>query len=632
MTLAANKPGQRLLLSGNEALARGALEAGVGFAASYPGSPTVEILSTLAELSDRFDLYAEWSVNEIVALEAAAGASYAGLRAVAAMKPDGFNVALDFATSLAYAGIRAGLVIIVGDDPGAHSSLKEQDCRPLLKAAGLPILEPASVGEAKDMVRAAFELSEKVNLPVAVRATTRICHASGDVVLGEATKATKRAAVDPADRFFTHAAFHPRLKKWLAKAALEAEKSPFNTYTGPAKARRLVIASGVSALYAAEALEMLDLSPEVGLLKLGATHPLPQKLILSRLAEAEEVVFGEENEPFVEEGVMVLAAQHGPELKPIAFHGQTSGRVAGPLGPGVGDLSPEILVKSLAEIFGRPAPKPAFPDRGEALAELGGEMPKREHTFCPGCPHRASFWALRKAIHRAGRGAVVLGDIGCYTLALGRTGYYVLQSTHCMGGGAGLACGLGQLRRFGLEAPVISVLGDSTFFHAAVGALINARHHSADILCVILDNQTTAMTGHQPHPGRPLSAAGGKAEAVDMERLLKGLDLPVTIQDPFDLSQTIAVIQDLLNQSGPRVLILRRPCALKVAKGAARPQVFIDQALCDGCGLCRQKFSCPAIAWDEAAGRAVIDETLCLGCGVCAQLCPQEAIVVQGEA
>ncbi len=629
MVVASKQTGARVLLSGNEALARGALEAGIGLAASYPGSPTVEILATLARVSDRFDFYAEWSVNEIVALEAAAGASYAGLRAIASMKPDGFNVALDFATSLAYAGIRAGLVIVVGDDPGAHSSLKEEDCRPLCKAAGLPVLEPASVAEAKEMVRAAFELSEKVNLPVVVRATTRICHASGDVVLGETAEGEKRAAVDPADRFFTHAGFHPRLKQWLAKAAAKAEGSPFNDYRGPEGAERLIVASGVSALYAAEALEMLGLADRVGLLKLGTSFPLPRKLVLERLKGAKEVVFCEENDPFIEEAVMVLAAQHGPELGPIDFHGQTSGRVAGNLGPGVGELNADLLAERLGEIFGRPIEKPAFPGREAALAGLGQEMPKRELTFCAGCPHRASFWSLRKAITRAGKGAVVLGDIGCYTLALGRTGYFVLQSTHCMGGGMGLANGLGQLGRFGLAQPVVSVLGDSTFYHGGVPALINARRHSANLLCVILDNRTTAMTGGQPHPGSPVTAGGSKAAVVGLESLIEGIGVPVTVQDPYDVAGTIETIKGLLDQTGPRVLVLRRECALEATRQGRRFRVSIDAELCDGCGLCSKKFSCPANVWDEAAERAVIDQALCVGCGVCAELCPQEAIIVK---
>ncbi|MBW2619082.1 MAG: 4Fe-4S binding protein, partial [Deltaproteobacteria bacterium] len=503
-------------------------------------------------------------------------------------------------------------------------------CRALVKAAEIPLLEPASVAEAKEMARVAFDLSEKLKLPVLIRATTRICHSSGAVRLGPIAPAGQKAEMGPQDRFITHPLFHPVLKKKLAGAAKAAEASPFNRYTGPAEARRLIIASGVGAGYAQEAIASLGLADQVGLLKLGATFPLPARLILDRLQTAEEVVFFEETDPFIEEGVMVLAAQHGPKLGPIRFHGQGTGEVAGAKGPGVGELTPEIVVQSLSRLFGVEGLSSGFDDPAEALALLGGKLPKRELTFCAGCPHRASFWAMRRAIKKHDQGAIVLGDIGCYTLALARTGFHVLQTTHCMGGGLGLANGLGQLGRFGLTSPVVAVLGDSTFFHAGLPALINAKHQQANFLAVILDNLTTAMTGGQPHPGRPTGARGETAEAVEMESLIKGLGLPMAVQDPYDISATTQLINDLLAADGPRVLILRRECSLRATKAGGGPRMRVDPERCDGCGLCSREFACPANVWDEAEEKAFIDPTQCTGCGVCAQICPQGAILVEG--
>lgn len=635
MGVCCEKPGSKVALTGNESIARGALEAGVGYASSYPGSPTAEVLGTLAKLARQFNLYAEWSINEKVAMEGAAAASFAGLRSLVIMKADGLNVALDFASALAISGCRGGMVIVVGDDPGAHSSVREEDSRNLCKALHLPVLEPASVQEAKDVTREAFSLSESLQLPVVVRCVTRVCHASGDVLLGELAPANRRAVFTKQDRVITFSIkLHALLEQKLARAADMAGNSRLNSYHGPGDANWLVIASGPCYMYALEALEMLGLSEQVGVLKLGITWPLPETLLLGYLKAAGEVVFAEEVEPFVEDNVMALAARHWDEVGRIKFYGKRNGRVAGPHGPGIGELDPDVLAQSLSAIWSTSYTRPAWPNQKEILDLLGEKMPDRELALCAGCPHRASFWSIRTALELDGRGGIVLGDIGCYTLGIVRTGYYLLQTMHCMGAGVGIASGLGKLDCFGFDKPVITVVGDSTFYHAALPALVNARYHRANFMCVVLDNETTAMTGHQPHPGRELTATGEPADTVQMEELIRGIGIPYAVQDPYDVPAATEAVYLMLQQQGPRVLILRRTCALAAVKGKRKNRVYVDPAKCigDSCGcgrFCSKVFACPANIWDAESGKARIDEAVCNGCGVCATLCPQQAIVVE---
>ncbi|MEW6424653.1 MAG: thiamine pyrophosphate-dependent enzyme, partial [Bacillota bacterium] len=632
-----DRPGQVVLLTGNEAVARGALEAGVGFASSYPGSPTAEVLSILGRLAAEFNLYAEWSINEIVALEGAAAASFAGVRALCVMKPDGLNVAIDFLTTLAMSGTKSGLVIFVGDDPNAHSSIKEEDSRYLAKLAHVPVLEPATVAEAKEMVKVAFELSETLRHPVIVRGVTRICHASGNVVLGALPPREKVPGIPPEERFLTNpgavAAYHQKQEEKLRRAAELGEELPFNRYEGPAGAGILVIGCGPAFLYAREAVASLGLTDRVGLLKLGLTWPLPEKLLLVHLRRAKKVIFAEETDPILEESVTSLAARHWSAVGEISFFGKNSAHVAGPFGPGAGELNVDIMVKALTAVAGLPVPEPAAPEliAGEAAASPAQGPPPfapvpaidRELAFCAGCPHRASFWAIRAALELDGRNGFVTGDIGCYTLGLGRTGYYLLRTAHCMGASVGMAAGLGKLARLGFSQPVVAVIGDSTFFHAAVPALIDARYNQARFLCVVLDNGTTAMTGHQPHPGMGVNAMGEGAPAVAIEEVVAGLGIPFTIQDPYAIKTTTRVVFDLLQQNQLHVLILRRECALVAARQTKKPRVYVDQERClgDACGcvrFCSRVFSCPANIWDAAAGKARIDEAVCTGCGVCA--------------
>ena len=634
LSLQVNQPGRSVLMTGNEAITRGAIEAGLSYAASYPGSPTSEILANLGRLANEYNFYAEWSVNEKVAIEEAAAASFAGLRSLCIVKQNGLNVTLDSLVSISISGVKAGMVLVVGDDPGAHSSTNEEDSRLLAKVAHIPVFEPSTPEEAKQMTLAAYELSEQFQLPVTLRCVTRISHASGNVTLGELQNINKEAVFGKNDRYVTTAAFHQRQEVKLGKIRQMADTIPFNTYQGPQNAKTLIIASGPSALYALEAVNALGLDNEVGVLKLGMTWPLPEKFLLGYLKHAEKVIFIEEIEPFNEENVMVLAAQYISEIYPLEFYGQKSGHVAGPKGPGIGEMDPDKVKQSIAKILGLEI-KETFAKSLETLE--APDVPAREMAFCAGCPHRASFWAMKSAVALDGRYGVVLGDIGCYSLALRRTGWTLPQTMHAMGSSAGIANGLGKLNRFGFNQPVLAVVGDSTFFHSTIPALVNARYTDANFLLVVLDNMTTAMTGHQPHPGMSKNAMGEIVEGLPIEEVVKGLGIEVVIQDPYDVLGTTEVVFKLLQTAGTKVLVLRQTCALVAAKASTRPKVYIDQEQCigDDCGcsrFCSTTFSCPATIWDPHKGKAIIDEVVCNRCQVCVNLCPRGAIKVEGGA
>ncbi len=625
------------MLSGNEAAARGALESGVQVITSYPGSPSVQILECLAAVGQERGIYAEWSINEKVALEIAAAGSFAGIRALSVMKADGLNVAMDFLTTLHLSGIGGGLVIVVSDDPGAHSSVKEEDSRYLAPPAHVPLLEPTDPEETKDILIWAFDLSEKVGLPVIVRLTTRICHARASVTLGRirAGKGVPRFPVETG--FITAGRFHPNAHKRLDLVQDQFEGSPFNLYTGAEKPELIIFASGVSYGYGLEAVERLGVGERVGIFKIGTVWPLPEALVLKNLKRTDRVLFFEEIEPFLEDQTKILAAQHWDEAGPLTFLGKRSGDVPWVIKPrGMGEMDPDITTQALANGLDIPF-EPGSARLKEEMKRLPEiDLPLRFPTLCPGCPHRASYWAIKTALALDGREGIALGDIGCYALGVLPTGYGTLRTVHSMGSGLGLASGLGKLREMGLDQPAIAVIGDSTFYHAGIPPLINAKNTHSQLLCIILDNDTTAMTGHQPHPGSGLTAMGEATPPVPMTELVRGLDIPLTIGDPYQVKETTETILDLLQKGGPQVLLLQRECALKAGREQAFPRVYVDQERClgDGCGcsrFCGRVFSCPANIWDEGVGKARIDDVLCMGCGVCASLCPEEAIVVESE-
>lgn len=632
------KEGDEVLLLGNEAIARGALEAGVQVAAGYPGTPSSEIIETLSRYAQPGRLYVEWSTNEKVALEVAAAASFAGLRSLCVMKQNGVNVASDFLLHLTGSGTRGGMVLVSCDDPGALSSVNEGESRHFARLMEIPLLEPADFQEAKEMTRWAFELSETIRNIVMVRSVTRMSHASGNVVLGTVPDKAGKAAfrcdgpVSDPDRgpmISTPVVVKHRLQQEkLRKAVALFEKSSFNTYEGPENPELLIITSSACTLYSREAVSLLKAQGRAGILKLGTTWPVPPELLKRHLQGAQKVLIVEEVLPFLEDQVKILAAEKAGEIGIKTFYGKNDGAL-----PMVGELNPDIVAAAIGRILAIDPPAVPAPYR-EKLRELAALVPKRELTFCPGCPHRASFWGIREALQRDNRGGFVCGDIGCYAMAslFPATGFHTAKTLHSMGSATGIASGFGKLADFGMEQPVLAVCGDSTFYHAAIPALINAVHQQAKMTFIVLDNSGTAMTGFQSHPGSEVNAMGEAAPMVDIAALCGAMGVPVTLEDPFDGVKTRETLNRLLEKPGVKVLVLKQSCALSPEKkGKKRFIVKVDEGLCrgDGCGcnrLCTRIFRCPGLLWNRQRKKAEIDEVICAGCGFCASICPAGAI------
>jgi indolepyruvate ferredoxin oxidoreductase alpha subunit len=632
--------GVRLLLMGNEAMARGAMEAGVRVAAGYPGTPSSEVIENLAQASGKRNIYVEWSVNEKVALEVAAAASYAGLRSMAVMKQVGMNVASDFLLHLAQYGTRGGMVLVSCEDPGALSSTNEGESRPYAKMMEFPLLEPGDFQEAKDMTSWAFHLSEELRSVVMVRSVTRLSHASGNVILGELPNLPAEA------RFSYHGSLldtmegpiinlpgtvhflHLRQQEKLKKASEIFDASFFNLYEGPERPDLLIITSSACTLYCKEAVRLLDLRDRVGILKLGTTWPLPRGLLERHLARTERILVVEEVLPFMEDNVHALAATLAPSTGIKRFSGKHDGSI-----PMINELNPDLVLTALCSILDLryEAVSESYARKAAEIASLG--VPPRELTFCPGCPHRASFWAIHNALQLDNREGFVCGDIGCYSLGAISCGFNTLKTLHSMGTGTGLASGFGKLRPFGLDQPIIAVCGDSTFYHAVMPALVNAIHNRSNITLIVLDNSGTAMTGFQPHPGLDKDAVGQKVPAVDIPAVCKAMGAKVKVCDPFDLEDTLARLLEMIeDEEGVKVLVLRQICALSPEKkGKKSFDMAVDEDACLGenCGcnrLCTRIFKCPGLIWDKQRGVARIDEVICTGCGVCASICPAGAI------
>lgn len=631
--IATFEKGTSQLLMGNEAIARGALEAGIGFAAAYPGTPSSEIIGSLAEVAKDAGIYVEWSINEKVALEAAAAAAFAGVRSIVAMKQNGLSVALDYLMGLALTGTRAGIVLVTCDDPGALSSTEEEDSRIVAKWACLPLLEPGTFQEEKDMTRWAYDLSEELKSVVLIRGVTRTSHARGDVEVGERVPPLRQAKFEPSNPLeFTSlpAPFkHLAANQKIDKAREIFESSPFNWYQGPDKPDLLIVTCGSGWFYSLEAVTALELEKSVGILKLGTTWPLPEKLVREHLSLAEEVLVVEEIDPFLEGNLKELVGEDPSAVGPIKFYGKRSGHI-----PVAGEINPDIVTAALARILDiehRPV-QPQYSQK--ALALTSQFTHGRMVGFCAGCPHRATFWSIKNAIKLDGRNGFVSGDIGCYSMAVGPAGYWQIKTMQSMGSGTGMACGFGKLAEFGFTQPVIAVCGDSTFYHATIPAIISGIYNRANFTLLVLDNSATAMTGFQPHPGTGRSAMGEPAPTVDIPTLCRALGVRVEETDPFDLTGTTDKLLDLMrDDGGVRVMVVKRECALVRArreKPAYKMRIDVERCLGESCGcsrLCSRVFQCPALMWDAEKGVAAIDSVLCAGCGVCADICPSGAII-----
>jgi indolepyruvate ferredoxin oxidoreductase alpha subunit len=620
-TITADAPGKVCLMQGNEAVVRGAVEAGINFAASYPGSPSSQVLGMLGKIARERNFYAEWSTNEVCALEACIGVSLANARALCVVKQNGLLCVADALHCGAQHGVKGGLVIITSDDPSAHSSTNEFDSRYQAMSADVPMLEPTTMQEAKDMIPYAFELSEKTQQMVLVRLTTRVCHGRGNVVLGELPeKPHQIQKVGEWDRMTCVNYLHePMLKKLDALQEI-FETCPYNVYEGPEHPKKLIVAGGTGRLYSHEAIRRLGAGDSVGLLSLATVWPLPEKYILQYLSTAEQVLVLEEVDPVLEHNLEALAGKYRLNI-------QFSGRSDGALSR-IGELNPDMVMNAVAALADT---KDYEPKKG-----VRDSLPVRDLTFCAGCPHRATFYLLKKALKYEKNPGIVVGDIGCYIMSSQAAGFWAYQACNAMGSGVNLAEGLGQLTSYGLNQKVVTMCGDSTFFHTIIPGLVNASYHHANMLLMVLDNSATAMTGFQPHPGTGITAMGDHTQAMSIEKICEAIGCQVTIADPFDVEGTAVILRNLLDQTGLKVLIMKQPCATLMTKqDRVARKVYVDQDVClgDGCGcdkFCSRVWGCPGNSWDFTKNKAKIDPMSCVGCGVCAQICPSGAIKVEG--
>jgi indolepyruvate ferredoxin oxidoreductase alpha subunit len=630
------QPMKRLLM-GNEAIALGAIRAGVQVVTGYPGTPSTEILETVVKHRDSRGIYVEWSVNEKAALELAAGAAYAGARVMVTMKQVGLNVAADPLLSLSYVGVEGALVVVAADDPGPVSSQTEQDTRRFGGFAKAPVFDPASPEEAYTMIADAFAFSEKYRRPVILRPTTRICHGYASVELradlernppGGFQKSGGRWVIFPPLAYRNHT----KLEAELIRMETDFSAYPGNLLTGAG--RRGIAAGGISYAYAREALEEYP-EPPCKLLKV-ATFPFPSVLAREFLAGLEEVLVLEELDPVIEDALLRLCGLHH---LPVVIRGKGSGDV-----PRAGENTAAHLAGLIRRFLSPPGDAgaggltPAADTGGLSPADAAAMTPAdapapppRPPVLCAGCPHRASFFAVKEAVR--GRRAVFSGDIGCYTLG-NAPPLDMVDTCLCMGAGITIAQGLNRVEPDTLN---FAFIGDSTFFHTGLPGLVNAVYNGADLIVVILDNGTTAMTGNQPHPGTGKTAGGTAAPRIDMAPLLSALGLSQVLRvNPFDAGAAREAVRQSLDKKGVRGIIFEAPC---IMIDPGKPPLAVAAGDCRGCGVCFKKLGCPAISLKPRASgaeggpaasgnplTAVIDPALCRGCGICGELCAFGAI------
>jgi indolepyruvate ferredoxin oxidoreductase, alpha subunit len=604
-----------VLMTGNEAIARGAYEAGVKVATAYPGTPSTEILENIAKYER---IYCQWSVNEKVAMEVASGASISGARTIVTMKHVGLNVAADPFMTLSYTGVNGGLVIITADDPNMHSSQNEQDNRFYAKFAKVPMLEPSDSQEALDMVRSAFDISEKYDCPVIVRTTTRISHSRSLVKTGKEIdqvviryeKNAPKYVMIPAygrERHLLQLQRWENLKKLTENDIFYSiktndefkieknrkEKNVVELETGQVSTG--IVTSGVSYQYAAE------IFAGIPILKLNMTNPIPEKAIIDFAKNKKFILVIEELEPFLEEQIKLLGLDAKIEGKEFF--------------PAYGELGLEILSKVHSELFGLELIGGTAGTREEEIKNTIDSLPPRPPVLCAGCPHRPVFHTLRSLK------AVVMGDIGCYTLSV-LPPLNSLDSCLCMGAGVGQALGMEKANPE-LKGRVVSVIGDSTFFHSGITPMIDNAYNNGTAVIIVLDNGTTAMTGRQVHPGTGKTLMGNFSPVLKPEDFARAAGIKnISIVDPYNLKELRSVLKREMERDELSFVVCRRPCVL-LEKNKLKESVSIDQNTCKKCGICIQ-FGCPAI--EQKNDVFSINGLLCNGCGVCMEICKQKSI------
>ncbi|MBR3039548.1 MAG: indolepyruvate ferredoxin oxidoreductase subunit alpha [Lachnospiraceae bacterium] len=610
-------------MMGNSAIALGAIAAGVNVACGYPGTPSSEIIDTIAKHNTNKAIHVEWSVNEKSAMEVVAGASYAGARCLVTMKMMGLNVASDALMSLAYVGVEGGVVIVSADDPGPISSQTEQDTRLFAKYCRIPVFDPSSVEEAYKMIQDAFDYSEKYKTPVLFRPTTRIDHAYAAVTYDEtATPKEIPGFVKNSKRFVIFPRLsrmnHEMIEKRNPEIGEDFSSYKCNSFTGKEGNKKAVIAGGVSYAYAKEYLQDRD---DVTLIHVATPHPLPETFLLNALKGIEEVLAVEELFPYLEEEVLLLSGKHKLNL---SVYGKHTGHM-----PTAGENTAEGVAEAIGLFLGERKPedpgKKAFEgvvdkikDRLSGNEEVMMEEPKapmRAPVLCAGCPHRASFYAVKSAMK--GKKANFSGDIGCYTLGNAMP-LDMVDTCLCMGAGITMAQGLHWTDE---ECVNFAFVGDSTFFASGMTGVANAVYNQADLIVCVLDNSTTAMTGHQPHPGTGITMMGDVANAISIEAVLKALGVKkVLTVNPLDLKAATEAIEECAAESGVKAIIFKSPC-IAITK-ATEKCVISDR--CISCKKCIREIGCPAISVVDE--KVIIDPNLCTGCGLCTQICPVAAI------
>ena len=585
----------KVLMSGNEAIARGAYEAGVRFAAAYPGTPSTEILEEFCKYDG---VYAEWSPNEKVAVEVAIGAALAGEKALAVMKHVGVNVAADPIFTVSYTGTNGALVIVSADDPSLHSSQNEQDNRNYARFAKIPMLEPADAQEAKEYIKLAFEISEKFDTPVFLRSTTRVSHSKAVVTLKEPNKYHDKTGFTYNAEKYVMVPVNARTQRVEVEKRQLALKIFVETF--PENKMEInnldvgIITAGMPYNYAK------DVFPDYSYLKLGMVYPLPEKLIHDFASKVKKVYVIEELDPFLEEQIKAMGIKViGKEIFPYN-----------------NEFDPGIIKNAIEK------------NTQGVVSPYKESLSPRPPNLCPGCPHRGLFYALSKSK------AFVHGDIGCYTLSYMKP-LEGLHSCICMGASIGMAHGMSKALKEKGKGKVVGVIGDSTFLHSGITPLLNMAYNNSDALIIILDNSTTAMTGMQEHPGTGFTLMGKEAKKVDLKVLVSALGIEnIKIIDPIDLKATRSAIKEELAKHGPSVIIAQRPCALfKRANLKPKPALKVDPDKCEGCKSCLG-LNCPPISWKKGVtkegskrkGISFIDETICNGCGLCEQVCKFGAI------
>ncbi len=600
-------------LMGNEAIALGALAAGVQVVAGYPGTPSTEVLETAAKRGAG-RIYVEWSCNEKAAMEVAAGAAYAGARTLVTCKQVGLNVAADPLMSLEYVGTKGGMVVMVADDPGPISSQTEQDTRTFAQFSKVPVFDPSSVKEAYDMVREAFELSELEGTPVFLRATTRVDHGYEAIEVADEqdwkthdaegfVKDASRWVIFPRLSVVNHA----NIERRNARLAKEFSDCPFNSASNASSdlpsafARKGIATHGINYSYTQEALAALGLEG-LPVLKVGTPFPFPEDLALRFLQGVDEVLCVEELDPVIERSLLQVCGKHGLR---VAIKGKLTDNMALS-----GENTIESVQRAIADYLNVQVSDIATKDQDMP------PLPVRPPVLCAGCPHRASFYAVKCAMGK--KKTVFCGDIGCYTLGNAHP-LNMVDTCLCMGAGITVAQGIYHVEP---DTKCFSFTGDSTFFASGITGVVNAYYNQVDLTVIVLDNSTTAMTGHQPHPGTGRTMMGDAVAPVSIEAVLRGIGLKtVETVNPFDHELAVSTVQRVSELPGVKAIIFKSPCVM-LSKPNAKSVVSASD--CIGCKRCIRELGCPALFFEN--GKARIDETQCSGCTLCEQVCPVGAI------